>query len=193
MSAQIIPLSQDNEKWHRVRQQFLTATIANALKNEANWPKILSDKLERKANKFKTKAMIKGTRLEPVARNVYNTTSQSNFEPMCVVDKSLGAMCSLDGGTNELVVLLEIKCPEKDTESALYQDALEGKISAAYMDQMQFQLMVTNAQYVIFMVYAGDDKYETILVKRDEDKINLLKDLCLRFWTYAGETFKKAA
>lgn len=193
MSAQIIALPQDNEKWVRVRQQFLTATVANALKNEENWPKILADKLQRKNNKFKTKAMAKGIKREPVARSVYNSASQTNFEPMCVIDKELGAMCSLDGGTHELIVLLEIKCPEKDTESKLYQDAMEGKISAAYMDQMQFQLMVTNASYVIFMVFAGGDQFKTILVKRDEDKISLLKDLCLRFWAYASETVKAAA
>lgn len=190
---QIIPLAQDNDKWKRVRQHYLTATIANALKNEANWPKILADKIERKEKNIRTKAMIKGIKREPEARSVYNNAQGANFVPMCVIDKSLGAMCSLDGGTNELVVLLEIKCPEKDGSSKLYLDCMEGKIPSNYMDQMQFQLMVTGASYVIFLVYIGDNEFKTILVKRDEDKIDLLKDLCVRFWQYAEETVRKAA
>jgi len=112
---------------------------------------------------------------------------------MCVIDKSLGAMCSLDGGTNELVILLEIKCPEKDGESKLFLDCMAGKIPSNYMDQMQFQLMVTGAHYVIFMVFIGGNDFKTILVKRDENKINLLKDLCVRFWQFAEKTVRQAA
>jgi len=183
----ILKVEQDTEAWHRLRSQYVTATEANRLKNQDNWEEMVKNKLKRVRTTFKNAAMIKGNEREPEARDTINNVIGGNteFRPMCVVDNTIGAMASLDGGEPSLSVILEIKCPEKDEKSDLYYKALEKKIPSQYRDQMQFQMMVTGAANAIYMVYAGDNKYQIIMVNRDEIHIKMLKDLTIQFWEYA--------
>ncbi len=167
----ILKVEQDTEAWHRLRSQYVTATEANRLKNPDNWEEMVKNKLKRVRTTFKSAAMIKGNEREPEARDTINNVigGATEFRPMCVVDNTIGAMASLDGGEPSLSVILEIKCPEKDEKSDLYHKALENKIPHA-----------------IYMVYAGDNKYQLIMVQRDELKIKMLRSLTIEFWEYAA-------
>ena len=186
---QVLKVEQGTTQWLKLKSRYLSATDANLLKNRDNWEAILREKMtpDFSGKRFVSRAMKKGIEREPEARSVFSADIGTPLTPVCVVDRNLGAMCSLDAANDNCTYIVEIKCPEKDECSDLYIDAARLKIPSTYRDQMQFQMMVTGLSNNNYCVYVGNRKYQHIHVERDEIQIRMFKNLCQEFWVWAEQ------
>jgi predicted phage-related endonuclease len=110
--------------------------------------------------------MMRGTQLEPMAREAYEHLTGNVMEPLVLVDSDYSA--SLDGMTLDGGLILEIKCPVKGQESKLWKDAQDGKLPEHYQWQVQHQLMVAGA--ALAHVYVFDGKTGILLELRPKQE-----------------------
>lgn len=123
-----------------------------------------------------------GTLNEPRAREDYIIITGLSIAPYdeLLYKQNNVMMASLDGVDEDFMKVVEIKCPQSDRT---YNLAKEGKIEANYYVQIQWQLMVSEAQSADFFVWKEDK--EPILIKDikpDPDLINLLYLAAAKFW-----------
>lgn len=93
-----------------------------------------------------TEATNHGKDSEETARNSYMFESGNLMAPAVVECTREGfeyLACSLDGGTSDLKLIAELKCP---IEAGTFREAKEGQIPPNYYAQMQHQLFVTEAE-----------------------------------------------
>ena len=123
----------------------------------------------------------RGKRLEPFVRDKVNEMLNMNFEPACISRKHEPYLrVSLDGIDFEHDVLLEIKCPS-DKVFEKYLDTKE--VPANYYMQIQYQLLVSNADYAYYAFYNEAHKEPYIIVV--ENNLELQADIqkrCALFW-----------
>lgn len=150
----VVPLTQDCNEWHQFRRKNITGTEMSSVLNPKCWPRLLRDKLN--PPKFKSRAMERGNRLEPVARKALQEKIGIVFQPAVVADDQLRAMASLDGLAAFRVATCEIKCPEKGVNSELWKKAVQGKLPKQYLMQVQGGLMLSGAPVCYFWVYDAD-------------------------------------
>lgn len=116
----------------------------------------------------------RGKELEQEAADYYALVSGSLVESIGFVTDDAKTMgCSPDRLVGE-DGLLEIKCPAAHTH---LKYMLDKKLDAAYMPQLQGQLLVTGRQWVDIISYYPEMKPVIIQVKRDEDYIEKLTAL----------------
>lgn len=123
----------------------------------------------------------RGKRLEPQVRDRVNEMLNMNFQPACISRKHEPYLrASLDGIDFEHDVLLEIKCPSEKVFDK-YLDTKE--VPPNYYMQIQYQLLVTNADYAYYAFYNEREKDPYIIVV--ENNIELQADIqkrCALFW-----------
>lgn len=94
------------------------------------------------------------------------------IDSMVLQDGSYSA--SLDGINFEGSLLVEIKCPFKGNNSALWLDAANGQIPAHYLVQIQHQLWVSGAILAHFWVFDGTQGL-ILSVERDEGAMEAIR------------------
>lgn len=123
----------------------------------------------------------RGKRLEPAVRDMVNEMLNMNFQPACISRKHHPYLrASLDGIDFEHDVILEIKCPS-DKVFDKYLDTKEVPIH--YYMQIQYQLLVANADYAYYSFYNDRVKDPYIIVV--ENNVELQADIqkrCSLFW-----------
>ena len=112
-----------------------------------------------------TAAMQHGTDMEPVARAAYEAQTGEVMQPLVLQDGPYSA--SLDGMDLDGRLILEVKCPYRGQDSALWKDALAGRVPEHYQLQVQHQLLVSGAQRAHFWVFDGNQGL-LIPIERDE-------------------------
>lgn len=117
-------------------------------------------------------AMQRGTELEPAARAAYETKTGNVMQPLVLQDGEYSA--SLDGMTLDGQLIVEIKCPMRGVQSALWQDVKAGVVPPHYQMQIQHQLMVSGAEAAHLWVFNGSDG---ILhpIERDEASMEAIR------------------
>lgn len=93
--------------------------------------------------------------LASAAREAYHARTGFRMHPLEVVEGEYAA--TMDGVLLEGQLIVEIKCPLAGRGSALWQDAVLGRIPAHYQWQLQHQLMVSGARLAHFYVFDGRD------------------------------------
>src|SRR5271169_3503351 len=133
MHAQILfDVEQGSENWFALRKTKITATDASILmaKGGSYFGKtpftLYNDKVSDEPKKAPNEAMQRGTRLEPIARELFELQTGIAMEPKVVVKD--WAMASLDGMSYNGDLILEIKCPG----SRDHATALQGKVPEHY-------------------------------------------------------------
>lgn len=123
----------------------------------------------------------RGKRLEPFVRDRVNEMLNMNFQPACISRKSAPYLrASLDGIDFEHDVILEIKCPS----DKVFEKYLQAKeVPPHYYMQIQYQLLVANADYAYYAFYneAHKDPYFIVV----ENNVELQADIqkrCALFW-----------
>lgn len=123
----------------------------------------------------------RGKRLEPKIRDMVNEMLNMNFEPACISRKSQPYLrASLDGIDFEHDVILEIKSPS-DKVFAKYLETKE--VPSHYYMQIQYQLLVANADYAYYAFYNESHPEPYIIVV--ENNLELQADIqkrCAMFW-----------
>jgi predicted phage-related endonuclease len=99
-------------------------------------------------------AMARGTQLEPLARDAYETRTGHVAQPLVLVDGEYSA--SLDGMTFDGGLIVEIKCPMKGRNSTLWKSVAEGTVPEYYGWQIEHQLMVSGSESAHLFVFDGD-------------------------------------
>lgn len=97
--------------------------------------------------------MQHGTDMEPAARAAYEVQTGEIMQPLVLKGGVYSA--SLDGMTLEGYLIVEIKCPFRGQDSALWKDVADGTVSRHYGVQVQHQLMVSGAATAHLWVFDG--------------------------------------
>ena len=93
--------------------------------------------------------------LASAAREAYHARTGFRMNPIDVVDGEYAA--NMDGVLLDGQLIVEIKCPLAGRASALWHDAVLGRIPPHYQWQLQHQLMVSGAHLAHFYVFDGRD------------------------------------
>jgi len=104
---------------------------------------------------FTSKEMQRGTDLEPEAFAAYEAETGHLVRRTGFVQvEHLMAGCSLDGDVDNLMGLIEIKCPKMATHFGYLQS---DRVPANHMPQILHNLWITGAQWCDFVSY--DDRF----------------------------------
>lgn len=179
----ILDLEQGSPAWHAWRKTVITATDCPAIMGTSPWTteyKCWQKKLGLIEDQASNDAMERGKRLEPIIRERFIKKYSRNMMA-AVVESSeyefLGA--SLDGISDGGKYILEIKTGKKN----LYDMALAGIIPPYYLDQIQQQLLVTNAEKCFYTVGGEEeDKDVVIEVYPDPDFVKTYLPHARAFW-----------
>ena len=139
----IVKLVQGSPEWHAHRAQYRNASETAIVMGESPWqtPYQLWELRTGRRQPEVNAAMARGTALEPQARAAYEQLTGHVMQPLVLVEGDYSA--SLDGLTFEGDLLLEIKCPVKGKDSALWQ--------------LEHQFLVSKAQTGHLYVFDGAD------------------------------------
>ena len=146
--------------------------------------RLIEEKLTgQTAEIFWSEAMVRGTELEPRARNAYSASTGHSVREvgMAFLDnkKRVGAspdgLIGSDGG-------LEIKCPLPHTHEKYL---IAGRPPSQYMAQIQGNLWITGRKWWDFVSFAPEfepaERMMLCRVPRDEDYITRLASEVARF------------
>lgn len=170
----IVNLEQNTPEWLAWRQSKLTATDIPVILGSNPWKKKLElweEKLSLRPPQPMNPAMARGQALEPAARKLASELLDIDFNPAVVESlKYPWLAASLDGiNLNKGDYILEIKCPKEFT----HLDAANGNLPEYYMDQIQTQLLVAQAEICYYFSYRPeyiDQPYAIIEVYPNHEK-----------------------
>lgn len=179
----IIQIEQHSEEWHKMRCNYIGASMAPIIMGASPWKtpyRLWQEMLHIVEPPTMTEVMQYGIDMEPIAREAFNDFSCGNYEP-CVVmnEKYPWLMASLDGWDADFEEALEIKCPgEKD-----HQLALNGKIPEKYYWQLQQQMLLTDTKRMNYWSYRNGKGAHVIVHANAEDQKRLIKET-YTFWLH---------
>ena len=152
----MINLKQGSAEWLAHREKYRNASETPAVMGESPWitPYQLWELRTGRREQEVNYAMRRGTELEPAARAAYEIMTGLVMQPAVMVDGDYSA--SLDGITFDRSLIVEIKCPLRGANSALWQQVVQGDVPQHYWLQVQHQLMVSGAERAEFYVFNGD-------------------------------------
>lgn len=172
---------QSGEDWLKERTKGIGGSEIGCVAGTNPW-KNKYELWEEKTNKklpqdlSNNYAVQRGKSHEPVARAFAEEKYNTKFPPVNLSHKEFPFLrCSLDGYSNDLNMVLEIKVPMSIGHS--------GEIPKNYYDQMQWGMLMTGATKALYMEYDPDGistRYE--IVERDDKRIKLLMTLAIDFW-----------
>jgi putative phage-type endonuclease len=191
MMAIVKGLEQGSPEWHKYRSDHVMGTDIPIILGSNPWKtklELWEEKLGMRPPQEINDAMRRGQELEPIARKLASELIGVEFEPV-VYESFLypWLAASLDGyiyPENTDGYILEIKCPKEST----HLEAINGFIPEYYADQIQTQLLVTQAEmsyyfsyrpeyiekpYSIIEVYPNFEKHIEILAKSKEFYMNM--------------------
>ena len=155
----IVRLVQGSVEWHEHRRLHRNASETPIVLGVSPWttPYQLWQQKLGVATPEVNAAMLHGTELEPAARAAYERLTGLVMQPLVLVDGEYSA--SLDGLTLAGERLVEIKCPYKGRESALWKaiEATPRTLPEHYQWQVQHQLMVSQADIADVFVFDGSE------------------------------------
>lgn len=178
-----IDLVQDSKEWHDFRRGKIGASDASSIMGvgfhtpyQLYMKKMLDEPVDV------NEAMMRGKRLEPVARQQVEQKTGLLFTPKVVQSierpymiASMDGVALMDDGT---LIALEIKCPGKKA----HETAMEGNIPEYNYPQLQHQMYVMDLGSILYYSFDGLNGI-IIEVKRNEHYIvnNLLPEID-SFW-----------
>lgn len=178
-----IQLTQDSPDWKRWRAQGLGSTAAPVIMLEAYkkpfqlWQEYMNLAEKPEQNRF----MVRGKKLEPMAREAYVRESKVKVTPFCYEHPAFPYLrCSTDGVDDivEPQLVVELKCPDKITA---HLSAREGVVPRQYWGQCQHLLMVTGA-YQLHYASFWHGELAIVPVEVDEAYTDRMMAREAKFW-----------
>lgn len=181
----IITLEQGSEDWLKYRESRVMATDVPVILESNKWKtklQLWEEKLRHRPPTEMNDAMRRGQLLEPEARKLASDFLGIDFEP-CVYqsDKYPWLAASLDGISKCKKYILEIKCPKAST----HEDAIDNRIPDYYRDQIQDQLLVTQAEICYYFSYRPENKdkpYAIVEIYPDLEKHEIIVQKSKEFY-----------
>ena len=151
----IIQLKQGSPEWLAYRLTMRNASETAAVLGLSPWTTPYQLWLLETGRKCQAvnPAMQHGTDMEPAARAAYEVQTGEIMQPLVLQDSVYSA--SLDGMTLDGDLIVEIKCPFRGQDSALWKDVADGTVPGHYGVQVQHQLMVSGAAMAHLWVFDG--------------------------------------
>lgn len=140
-----IQLKQGSPEWLAYRMTIRNASETAAVLGLSPWitPYQLWLLKTGRKKQVVTPDMQHGTDLEPAARAAYELKTGEIMQPLVLQDGAYSA--SMDGMTLNGGLIVEIKCPVRGQDSALWKDVADGTVPGHYGVQVKHQLMVSGA------------------------------------------------
>lgn len=179
-------IEQGSDSWHRFRNKGLGSSDAAILMGVSPWGNVYDLWLEKTGQlpeykKFKGNyATDRGTRLEPIARDMFERRVGAKFAPEIGVHPEHEFIrASYDGVNHELKRMIEIKCPGK----AAHQKALSGEVPEYYQPQTQWLMLVSGYDDLTYISWDGEsDELAIVEVKADKEYQQSLIKAAKEFW-----------
>lgn len=184
--ANIVHVKQGSPEWHEYRRTRRNASETPAVLGVSPWQtpyQLWQTKTGRTQAEAPSPAMQHGTRTEPLARSAYELQTGLVMEPIVLEDGEYSA--SLDGMTLDGSLILEIKCPYKGRDSALWKAADQGVVPDYYGWQIQHQLMLSQAEVAHLFVFT-EEQAILLEVKPTADRWPSLRDSWDRFMQFVA-------
>jgi putative phage-type endonuclease len=182
-----VELTQGSQEWLTWRNDGIGGSEAAALAGSSPYIdayELWQRKLGKLPDIVPNEAMIRGHKLEPEARELFELENGLSMPAGCFIHPEYDFVrASLDGISADENIILEIKCPGLTT----HREALAGKIKPYYFTQMQHQMLVTGAELCYYFSYTDlPDIQSHILIEvpRDEEYIQRLLQREQDFWPY---------
>ena len=195
----IIDVQQGTDEWLHSRMGKPTASVFDKIITKTGKLSASSEEIINRAvaelimgepdETFQSDAMARGNALESDALDFFNFTYGYEFkavgfcEALDATGNPLEFGCSPDALDEDQRIGLELKCPLAHTHLA-YLAA--GKLPNKYYQQVQGSMLVTGYDKWIFGSYHPSFKGLHVVVERDEDYIEKMKEHIL----YCAETIK---
>jgi putative phage-type endonuclease len=159
----IVDIEQHTPEWHAWRKGKIGASMIAGIMGISPFSnqtplKIFNQMIEG-SETTPNEHMIRGTELEPIARDRFNQKYNTNYQPACIESVEFPYMiCSLDGySPYEEIKIIEIKCPSVQ----------KSMIPDHYFAQMQFQMFILGEDKAIYVSYSQGDLIDMV-VHRDD-------------------------
>ena len=180
MQYQVIDLEQNTPEWEEWRFAGIGASDAPAIMGD-NQFKLASELLHEKKNRItppKNIYMLRGSQLEPIARDAYSKKYDIELMPLCVQSMEHHWLrASLDAISPARDHLVEIKCGQ-----SAYKKAQRGIVPFYYYGQLQHQLQLTGLQEMYYWCFWPNMPGIRIRVKRDNNYISRLFEAEVEFY-----------
>lgn len=177
----VAAVQQGSQSWHEWRRQGIGGSDVPVILGVSPWNTpygLWLEKTGRKAAFEGNFATARGQELEPVARAQYELQADCDMEPALIVHPEHSYMrVSLDGWNSALKRVLEIKCPGKEDHAL----AKSGEVPAKYMPQLQYQLMVAQAEVAHYYSFDGTSGV-VVEVKPDPVMQDRIAKAVTEFW-----------
>lgn len=177
----MVKLEQGTPDWLAWRFEGIGASDAPAIMGQNPWKsraKLMREKRERRIVKMNA-AMLRGSQLEPEARQSYENKFGKAVPPACLQSARHSWMrASVDGLTPCGSTVIEIKCGE----GAYWQSSVTGEVPSYYMGQLQHILFVTGLSSIDYWCYLPSRPEIHIQVSRDETYIEKMIEAEKLFW-----------
>jgi putative phage-type endonuclease len=194
-------IDQGSEEWFQLRLGVATASnfdkiITAGGKQSTTLEKyalqLATDKmLTTPEPSYKNEAMIRGTELEPLAREAYQEETFNIVEQITMFKSDCGNFGYSPDGLVGDDGLIEIKCPKATTH---FQYIIDNKAPADYWQQLQGGLWLSGRKWIDFVSYHPDFKTKQLFiirVGRDEDYITKLAELANKVILLRNEFLNK--
>lgn len=169
-------MEQNSPEWDAIRKMKFTASHANTilamgkgvetLVNEMLADYYSSGNYEEYSGKYKNEQMQRGHDFEAQARSIYELETGNKVQQVGFVELSEHVGCSPDGLVND-DGLIEIK---NHSDIVFLRLVETQKIEKKYIDQMQYQMFVTNRNWCDY--FAFNPNFDPCFVK-----IRVYKDM----------------
>jgi len=166
----VLHFEQGSEEWLEWRHTGIGASDASTVMGDNRFesPEELLYAKKNRINEPPNEAMKKGTRLEPIARDLYISETGIEVVPLCLQDKKYPwIIASMDGITEDFKHIVEIKCGK----SAYWHARKRIGPPDYYYGQLQHQMMITGLKEVDYFCYWPGETSVLQVVKRDENYI----------------------
>lgn len=177
-------LVQGSEAWLAWRNLGIGSSEVSTITGDNPWEtpyQLFLRKTGRAPAKKMNAAMARGRDMEDTARQCAEKILDMKFTPKTYVKIPEEHMrVSLDGITEDETTIIEIKCPSTPT---LREYGKKNEVPPYYQAQIDYQLLVSNAERAWFFVYYSEEEHYLVPVLRELKREQRIFETVQTFWT----------
>lgn len=176
-----INLKQGTRDWLDFRKNYIGASEAPIVMGVNPWttPNMLWRKrLGLLQEPSPNDAMLRGNRLEPIARDKFIEETGIHVKPKVLINDSYNwLLASYDGVSEDNKYAVEIKCPGKTA----HECAMDGVIPEYYIPQLAQQMIIADLKSIFYFSF-NETSYKILEINRDSYDENSLLKATKQFW-----------
>jgi putative phage-type endonuclease len=135
-------------------------------------------------------AIVRGQTLEPIARDLFNSETNKNFQPVTFEHEEFPYLkASADGYDFDTNEILEIKCCGNKNHFKMVN---ENKILDYYLPQVMWLLMISKSSKAYLMAYnpSVPNPYHVIEALPDQEYFDFMLEAAHKFWEHVQQDIR---